>query len=46
MAVGAKKKATVWYSKGDVNGTRMAKGQTYREASVMAPQGKRQRRGF
>lgn len=46
MAVGAKKKATVWYSKGDTNGVRVAKGQTYREKSVMAPLGKRQRRGF
>lgn len=46
MATGVKKKATVWYSKGDPNGTRVAKGQTYRESVVMFPQGKRQRRGF
>ena len=46
MATGVKKKATVWYSKGDPNGTRIAKGHTYREAVVMAPLGKHQRRGF
>lgn len=41
-----KKKARVWYSKGNPNGSKVAKGMTYREDSVMRPEGKRQRRGF
>ena len=45
-AKSGKKMAQVWYSKGHPEGTRVAKGQTYREMSVACPSGKRQRRGF
>lgn len=45
-ASNGKKKATVWYSKGDVNGAKRAKGQTYTETSVQKPTCKRERRGF
>lgn len=45
-AAGGKKKARVWYSKGNPNGSKVAKGQSYREDSVMRPSGKKERRGF
>lgn len=41
-----KKKARVWYSKGDPNGLKKAKGQAYTETSVQRPTGKKERRGF
>lgn len=41
-----KKKARVWYSKGNPNGMRKAKGQAYAEDSVQRPTCKRKRRGF
>lgn len=44
--VNGKKKATVWYSKGDPQGTKVAKNQTYRESAVQKPTSKKQRRGF
>ncbi|MND20281.1 hypothetical protein D3C87_1509160 [compost metagenome] len=40
-----KKKAAVWYSKGDVNGNRVAKGQTYRETSVGLPAANKRAKG-
>lgn len=42
----SKKKARVWYSQGSPDGSRVAKGQSYRENSVMRPTGKKERRGF
>lgn len=45
-ASGGKKKARVWYSKGDPNGIRKAKGQAYTESSVSRPTCKKERRGF
>lgn len=46
-ATSGKKKARVWYSKGDPSGSKQAKGLNYRERSVQCPtEGKRKRRGF
>ncbi len=40
-----KRKAVVWYSQGNPNGNRVAKGMTYRESSVMCPKGKKKQKG-
>lgn len=40
-----KKKAAVWYSTGDINGNKVAKGQTYRERSVGLPSANKRMKG-